>query len=64
VPVVIPARLQNRLPEFRAHLANQVRDWIAHLNNRDAELRQKSIADCYGTAERLPATCASRLTHG
>lgn len=42
--VVIPARLQNRLPEFRAHLANQVRDWIAHLNNRDAKLRQKSIA--------------------
>ncbi len=42
--VVIPARLQNRLPEFRAHLANLVRDWIAHLNNQDAELRQKSIA--------------------
>ena len=42
--VVIPQRLQRKLPEFRARLANQVRDWITMVNNPDSALRQKSIA--------------------
>lgn len=42
--VVIPERCQRQLPEFRAQLANQVRDWIALVNKRDSALRQKSIA--------------------
>jgi predicted unusual protein kinase regulating ubiquinone biosynthesis (AarF/ABC1/UbiB family) len=42
--VVIPERLQRQLPEFRARLANQIRDWIARINNPHSALRQKSIA--------------------
>jgi ubiquinone biosynthesis protein len=42
--VVVPEKTQNRLPEFRARLGNQVRDWIVRVNDPDAPLRQKSIA--------------------
>jgi ubiquinone biosynthesis protein len=42
--VVVPEKLENRLPEFRARLGNQVRDWIARVNNPRTPLRQKSIA--------------------
>ena len=42
--VIVPERLQRKLPEFRARLANQVRDWIALVNNPNSALRQKSIA--------------------
>lgn len=42
--VVVPENAQHRLPEFRARLGNQVRDWIARVNTVDAPLRQKSIA--------------------
>lgn len=41
---IIPDRLRQKLPEFRALLATQVRDWIALVSNPDAALRQKSIA--------------------
>jgi ubiquinone biosynthesis protein len=41
---LIPDRLRHRLPEFRAQLANQVRDWIGLVNSANAALRQKSIA--------------------
>ena len=42
--VVVPEKFLNRLPEFRAQLGNQIRDWIARVNNPAAALRQKSIA--------------------
>src|SRR5262249_40945051 len=42
--VVVPENQQKRLPDFRARLGNQVRDWIARVSNPDARLQQKSIA--------------------
>lgn len=42
--VVVPERCEHKLPEFRARLANQVRDWITRVNNPNAALRHKSIA--------------------
>ena len=42
--VVVPDKIRDRLPDFRARLGNQVRDWIARVNDPDAALRQKSIA--------------------
>jgi len=42
--VLIPERFQRQLPEFRVRLANQIRDWIARINNPHSALRQKSIA--------------------
>jgi ubiquinone biosynthesis protein len=40
---IIPEGLRSGLPAFRARLANQVRGWIQHVNDRGAELRKKSI---------------------
>jgi ubiquinone biosynthesis protein len=42
--IVVPEKLQKRLPEFRAALSNQVRDWIVAVNNPESPLREKSIA--------------------
>jgi ubiquinone biosynthesis protein len=42
--VVIPEHVQSHLSEFRANLANQVRDWLARVGNPETSLRQRSIA--------------------
>jgi ubiquinone biosynthesis protein len=42
--VVVPSRLQEKLPEFRTMLAEQVRDWLDHVTHTGSSLRDKSIA--------------------
>lgn len=42
--IIVPERCETKLPEFRARLGNQIRDWIARVTKPDATLREKSIA--------------------
>jgi ubiquinone biosynthesis protein len=42
--IIVPERCETKLPEFRARLGNQIRDWIARVTAPEASLREKSIA--------------------